>query len=192
MAADCPSTMKTEWQKMLDGELYLAGDADLTAQRKRARRLSREFNATTEDEAEKRRAIARELFGNIGDKFEIEPPFRCDYGSLISIGENFYANFGCVILDCNRVSIGDNVLLAPNVQIYAAHHPIDPTVRLSGLELASPVEIGHNVWIGGGAMVCPGVSIGDNTTIGAGSIVTKSIPANVVAAGNPCRILREV
>ncbi len=184
--------MKTEWQKMLDGELYLASDPDLAARRKRARGLTRQFNDLSEDETSQRAAIARELFGQIGHKFEIEPPFRCDYGSLISIGENFYANFGCVILDCNHVSIGDNVLLAPNVQIYAAHHPIDPLLRLDMLELTSPVSIGNNVWIGGGAIICPGVSIGDNTTIGAGSVVTKSIPSDVVAVGNPCRVLREI
>lgn len=181
-----------EWQKMLDGELYDASDADLAEKRRRARRLVRLFNATTEEDIEQRQAIARELFGQIGHKFEIEPPFRCDYGSLISIGENFYANFGCVFLDCNRISIGDNVLLAPGVQIYAAHHPIDPPTRVSGLELGSPVFIGNNVWIGGGAIICPGVSIGDNSAIGAGSVVTRSIPADVVAAGNPCRVLREL
>lgn len=183
---------KTEREKMLAGELYLASDEALVAARLRARRLTREFNATSEAEAEKRLEILRELLGKVGPRVEIEPPFRCDYGDHIHIGDNFYANFGCVILDCARVEIGANVLLAPNVQIYAATHPTDAAERLTLKELAAPVSIGDNVWIGGGAIICPGVSIGANTTIGAGSVVTKDIPPNVIAAGNPCRILREL
>ncbi|HEY9654713.1 MAG TPA: sugar O-acetyltransferase, partial [Crinalium sp.] len=115
-----------------------------------------------------------------------------DYGSHITVGDRFYMNYGGVILDCNTVHIGNDVLCAPYVQIYTAYHPTDPTVRLTGRELAAPIRIGNNVWIGGGAIICPGVTIGDNTTIGAGSVVTKDIPANVVAVGNPCRVLRSV
>ena len=180
----------TEREKMLAGEMYLASDAELTAGRQRARALTRRFNATSEEQSAERHEILRDLFGAVGPRIEVETPFRCDYGSHIFVGDNFYANFGCIILDCARVQIGDNVLLAPNVQIYAAHHPTDAEARLTGRELASPITIGHNVWIGGNAIICPGVIIGDNVTIGAGSVVTRDIPANVVAAGNPCRVIR--
>lgn len=180
----------TEKENMLAGVLYLAADAELAAERRKARLLTRLYNATTEDEEETRHQILNEWFGKVGAGVQIEPPFRCDYGYNIRVGDNFYANFACVILDCNLVEIGDNVLLAPNVQIYAAYHPIDPGERLTGRELAAPVNIGNNVWIGGGAIICPGVMIGDNTTIGAGSVVVKDIPANVVAVGNPCRVIR--
>ena len=183
---------KTEKQKMLAGELYLASDAQLTLERQRARRLTRIYNSTHEDEPEKRLEIIAELFGKVGQKFEIESPFYCDYGSNIYAGNGLYMNFGCVILDCNRVNIGENLLCGPNVQIYTAFHPTNPEIRLSGRELAAEINIGNNVWIGGGSIICPGVTVGDNSTIGAGSIVVKNIPANVVAAGNPCRIIRHV
>lgn len=175
---------------MLGGELYDAYDPELSAERKRARELTRAFNSSIEDDD--RMAILNELFGRVGEGIIIEPPFRCDYGKYTFIGKNVYMNFGCVILDCNEVHIGDNVMFAPYVQIYAAHHPIVASERIKGPELASPVHIGNNVWIGGGSIVLPGVTIGDNTTIGAGSVVTRDIPANVVAAGNPCRVLREI
>ncbi len=181
---------KTEKQKMLAGELYLAADPELTALRQRAARLTRFYNNTTEEELERRSQILEELLGKIGTGAVIQPPFRCDYGSNIYIGNKFFMNFGGIILDCHIVRIGENVLCGPNVQIYAATHPTDPAVRLTELELGAPITIGNNVWIGGGAIICPGVTIGDNTTIGAGSVVVKDIPANVVAAGNPCRIIR--
>ncbi len=130
--------------------------------------------------------------GKIGAQIEIEPPFYCDYGTNILVGNKFYANIGCVILDCNLVEIGDNALLGPYVQIYTAYHPVDPALRLIGKELAAPIKIGNNVWIGGGAIICPGVSIGDNTTIGAGSVVVKDIPYNSIAVGNPCKVIRAV
>lgn len=183
---------KTEKQKMLAGELYLAADEQLIAERQRARRLARIYNSTREDEPDKRLEILAELFGGIGPKIEIEPPFYCDYGRNIYAGNGLYMNFGCVILDCQRVNIGENLLCGPNVQIYTAFHPTDPEIRLSGRELAAEINIGNNVWIGGGSIICPGVTIGDNSTIGAGSVVVKDIPANVVAAGNPCRIIREL
>jgi len=182
----------TEKEKMLAGELYLAADEELLAERRKARHFTRLYNATIETEDAQRRAILSQLFGVIGDSISIEPPFQCDYGSNIFVGNNFYANFGCILLDCARIEIGDNVLLAPNVQLYTAHHPTDPQLRLTGKELASPITIGHNVWLGGGVIVCPNVRIGDNTTIGAGSVVTKDIPANVIAVGNPCRVLRHL
>ncbi len=183
---------KTELEKMLAGELYLASDPELVRGRQRATNLTRLYNNTTEDQLELRQQLLSELFGKIGSNLFITPPFYCDYGSNIELGNNVYMNFNCVILDCNKVEIGDNVLLAPSVQIYAAYHPVDPELRLTGKELAAPVKIGNNVWIGGGAIICPGVEIGDNTTIGAGSVVVKNIPAQVIAAGNPCRVIRSL
>lgn len=185
-------TEKTEKQKMLAGELYLASDPELAAESLRAAQLVQRYNQTPAGARQHRTEILRELLGQVGDEPQIVPPFHCDYGSNIFVGHRFYMNYGGVILDCNTVHIGDDVLCAPYVQIYTAHHPVDPTVRLSGRELASPIRIGNNVWIGGGAIICPGVTIGDNTTIGAGSVVTQDIPANVVAVGNPCRVLRSV
>lgn len=181
---------KTEKQRMLAGELYLASDPELAVGSKRAFRLLHLYNQTTVDESDRRREILQELLAQAGEKLVITPPFHCDYGSNIYLGDRVYMNYGCVVLDCNTVHIGNDVMFAPYVQIYTAHHPTDPTVRLSGRELASPIRIGNNVWIGGGVIVCPGVTIGDNTTIGAGSVVTKDIPANVVAVGNPCRVIR--
>jgi maltose O-acetyltransferase len=183
---------KTEKQKMLAGELYLAADQELTSERQRARRLTRIYNSTREDELGERLEILAELFGAVGPKVEIDPPFYCDYGSNIYAGNGLYMNFGCVILDCNRVNIGENLLCGPQVQIYTAFHPTDPEIRLSGRELAAEINIGNNVWIGGGSIICPGVTIGDNSTIGAGSVVVKNIPANVVAVGNPCQINRHL
>lgn len=183
---------KTEKQKMLAGELYLAADPQLVSERKRSRHLTKMYNDTTEEDLERRSQIIKELFGEAGSGIEIEPPFYCDYGSNIYTGDRFYANFGCVILDCNTVHIGQDVMLAPYVQIYTAYHPTEPNLRLADLEYAAPVKIGDNVWIGGGAIICPGVTIGNNTTIGAGSVVVKDIPANVVAVGNPCRTMRHL
>lgn len=184
--------MESEKQKMLAGKLYIADDPELTADRRRARQLMSMYNRTTEEEPEERLRILRELLGSVGPEVTVEPPFYCDYGYNIFASDKLYVNFGCVILDCNIVRIGENVMLGPYVQIYAAYHPTDPKLRASGPELASPITIGSNVWIGGGAIVCPGVTIGDNTTIGAGSVVVRDIPANVVAAGNPCRVIRHL
>lgn len=183
---------RTEKQKMLADELYLASDPELVRARLRARRLTRHFNQSSEEDPERRRAILAELLGAVGPDAWIEPPFYCDYGSYIYLGRNVFMNFNCVLLDCNTIHIGDNTQLGPAVQVYTAYHPTGPADRLSGRELAAPVRIGDNVWIGGGAIICQGVSIGDNTTIGAGSVVTHDIPANVVAVGNPCRVLRHV
>lgn len=181
---------KTEKAKMLSGELYDADDAELTAERKAARELMRIYNSSTEDDD--RELILRQLLGSAGEGVFIEPPFRCDYGRYIYLGRKVYMNFGCVILDGCEIHIGDNVMLGPYVQIYAACHPIKASERITGLELAKPVNIGDNVWIGGGAIILPGVTIGENTTIGAGSVVTRDIPANVVAVGNPARVLKEI
>ncbi len=183
---------KTEKEKMLADELYLASDPELVAESRQAFHLTRLYNGEAAENLEQRAEILRYLFGRVGQNVSIVPPFHCDYGQNIYIGDNFYMNYGGVILDCNTVQIGDNVLCGPYVQIYTAYHPVDPAVRMTGLELAAPITIGNNVWIGGGVIICPGVAIADNTTIGAGSVVTKDIPANVVAAGNPCKVIRSV
>lgn len=183
---------KTEREKMLNGELYLATDEQLTRMHFEARKLLHDFNFSQPTDVHQRIEIVRRLFGNIGDNFTVRPPFRCDYGCHIFAGDNLYINYDCTILDCNRVHLGNNVLLAPKVQIYTAYHPTKPQLRLTGKELASPVTIGDNVWLGGGVIVCPGVTIGSNVTIGAGSVVTKDIPDNVVAVGNPCRVIKKV
>jgi maltose O-acetyltransferase len=177
---------------MLAGELYRASDPELSAARRRARRLTRLYNRTTEEETARRLELLRELFGRIGTTVEIEPPFACDYGDNVFADDGLYVNFGCVILDCARVDIGRNVQIGPGVHIYTAHHPTDADERATGLELASPVRIGENVWIGGGSIICPGVTIGEGTSIGAGSVVVRDVPAGVVAAGNPCRVLRQL
>ena len=174
---------------MLSGDLYLAGDPELAAMRRRARRLTRLYNATTEDEDARRSEILEELFGWLGPGSSIEPPFYCDYGSNIFAEAGLYMNFGCVVLDPAEVRFGADVQCGPGVHIYTAHHPIDAAERTAGPELATRVRIGSRVWIGGAAIICPGVTIGDDTTIGAGSVVVKDIPAGVVAAGNPCRVL---
>lgn len=182
--------MKTEKEKMLGGELYLAYDPVLVEERKRAKRLLKQYNDSPPHDAAGRLAVLKQLFGTIGSRIEVEPSFYCDYGHNIHVGENFYANTQCVILDCAAVTIGANVFLAPGVHIYTATHPLDPETRNSGLEAAHPVQIGDNVWIGGGAIINPGVSIGAGSTIGAGSVVTRDIPADVLAVGNPCRVIR--
>ena len=177
---------------MLAGELYLASDLELTEMHNRALELLYAFNHSQPDAIAKQKTIIRELFGKVGETFSITPPFYCDYGCHIFAGENLYINADCTILDCGEVHIGDNVLIATKVQIYPAYHPTDPAERLTGKELAAPIRIGDNAWIGGGVIICPGVTIGANTTIGAGSVVTKDIPDNVVAVGNPCRVIKKV
>ena len=182
----------TEKERMLQGLLYRVEDPTLRQEHMNAKRLTRLLNATTETEWDRRRELVQEIFASAGEGAYIEPPFFCDYGIHTTVGKNFYANYNCYILDVCDVTIGDNVMFAPNVGIYAASHPIDPVVRASGLECGKPVKIGNNVWIGGHSCVCPGVTIGDNVVIGAGSVVCKDIPDNVVAAGNPCRVIREI
>lgn len=182
----------SEKQKMLSGQLYDSLDAELSQERLYARSLTRQYNATTEMETDLRWSLLQKILGKCGNKAFVETPFRCDYGYNIEIGDNFYANFDCVILDPGKVSFGNNVLLGPGVHIYAATHPIDATERTGGLETSKPVSIGNNVWIGGRAVINPGVTIGDNTVIASGSVVTKDIPSNVVAGGNPCRVIKQL
>ena len=164
----------------------------LPEERARAQRACWEFNRLPPDARAERTALLRGLFGRTGEHLHIEEPFHCDLGYNIEVGEWFYANYNCVILDVCRVTIGDNVMFAPNVAIYAAGHPVHPAARNSGYEYGQPVTIGNNVWLGGNTVVTPGVTIGDNVVVGAGSVVTRDIPANVVAAGNPCRVLRAI
>ena len=182
----------TERERMVAGGLYKADDGELVALRQRARRLTRQFNATTEEELDKRQELLRELFGAFGGNSFMEPSFRCDYGVNIFIGEHFYANFDCVILDVAPVHIGDNVFFAPRVNLFTAGHPIDAGVRNEELEFGKPITIGDDVWVGGGVIVNPGVTIGSDVVIGSGSVVTKDIPSHVIAAGNPCRVIRAI
>lgn len=183
--------MPTEKEKMLAGEAYDPFDPELVAARERARDLCWDLNATRERDQTTRRALLLQLFACGGDTAWIQPPFYCDYGSNIHLGERVYFNFNCVVLDVCRVTIGDFTLIGPAVQIYAATHPMDAAERRLH-ELGKPVEIGSDAWIGGSAVICPGVTIGSKTVIGAGSVVTKSIPGGVFAAGNPCRVIREL
>ncbi|TLS36971.1 sugar O-acetyltransferase [Pseudalkalibacillus caeni] len=183
---------KTEKAKMLAGELYNPLDPQLFKERENARRLTRQFNQTLETDHDKRITLLKGLFGSSMKNLYIEPPFYCDYGSNIHVGNNFFANFDCVILDVCNVTIGDNCMIAPGAHIYTATHPINPLERNAGTEYGKPVTIGDNVWIGGKAVINPGVTIGNNVVIASGAIVINDIPDNVVVGGNPARIIKEI
>jgi maltose O-acetyltransferase len=183
--------MKSERHKMLDGELYNPLDAELVAGRVRARDLCQALNATREAEQQERRRILRGLFGAGGETVWMQQPFFCDYGANIELGERVFFNFNCVVLDVCPVRIGDFTLFGPAVQIYTATHPFSAELRRRQ-ELGKPVTIGSDVWVGGGAIILPGVRIGSRAVIGAGSVVTRDIPEAVFAAGNPCRVVREI
>lgn len=182
----------TEKEKMLQGELYYSFGEELVEERQKAKDAIFAYNHLEPRELEKKNEIIRNLFGKTKEHFFIEPPFYCDYGYNIQIGENFYANYECIMLDGNRIIIGDNVLLGPRVNLFGAGHPIEPDLRLQELEYAKPITIGNNVWVGGNVTINPGVTIGDNVVIGSGSVVTKDIPANVIAVGNPCKVIKEL
>ena len=182
----------TEKAKMLAGELYMASDPELASDRLRAQNFLAAFNATVPEAANERRALLEELLDSLGENTVVMPGLRCDYGYNIAIGARTFINYDCVLLDCNRITIGSDVQIAPGVHIYTATHPLDVATRRSGLEYTLPVVIEDGAWLGGGAIVLPGVVIESNTVVGAGSVVTRSLPANVVAAGNPCRILRSL
>jgi maltose O-acetyltransferase len=186
-----PVAQPTEREKMLAGELYRATDPELVAESARADRLVRAFNATTVDDLDRRAALLHELLGSVGADVVVRPPFYCDYGYNIHLGRGTFLNYNCVLLDVGRIEIGELCQIGPAVQIYAADHPRDPALRRQGLENAKPVRIGNNVWIGGGAIILPGITIGDDAVIGAGSIVTRDVLSGVTVAGNPARILKQ-
>lgn len=182
----------TEKNKMLLGQLYNANDKVLVAERHRARIIFQQINSLSDDQKKERRILIYKLLPNADKGLWIEPPFFCDYGYNIKTGKNVFLNFNCCILDVMEVKIGNNVMLGPNVHVYTATHPIDVKTRNSWLEFAEPINIGNDVWIGGGAIICPGVTIGNGAVIGAGSVVTKNIPDNVLAAGNPAKTIKEI
>lgn len=177
---------------MLRGELYKADDAELQADLARAQRLLERYNATTHAEQDERDRLLRELLGEVGEGVVIKPTFRCDYGSNISIGAGTFVNYDCVLLDVVPIRIGAACQLATRVQLLTATHPVDPEPRRDGWEYGEPITLGDNVWLGGGAIVCPGVTIGDDTVVGAGAVVTRDLPPGVVAHGNPARVQREL
>jgi len=181
----------TERELQQAGHLYMLNE-ELLAAHQNSKRITRLLNATLETEVARRKELVQELFAEAGPGSYIEPPFYCDYGYNVKVGENFYCNYDCVFLDCGHITIGDHVMFGPKVSLYTASHPIDAAVRKYHHDLGIPITIGDNVWIGGNTVVCPGVTIGENTVIGAGSVVTHDIPANVVAAGNPCRVLHPI
>ena len=183
----------TEKEKMAAGLLYDANyDRELMEARTRCKDICHEFNSLYQSEEEKQKGLLKGLLGKTGEEFRVTAPFWCDYGFNIELGENFYVNHSCVILDCAKVTFGDNVFVGPDCGFYTAGHPIDAKQRNQGLEYARPIHVGDNVWIGGGVRVLPGVSIGEGAVIGSGSVVTKDIPPRVIAAGNPCRVIREI
>ncbi|MBU9721243.1 MULTISPECIES: sugar O-acetyltransferase [Bacillaceae] len=178
--------------KMLNQEYYIPWDDELTNERERAKDLLFELNNLKPSMRVERNQIIHKLFHSVGENAWIESPFNCDYGYNITVGDNFYANTNCTILDCAKVTIGDNVLIGPNVSLYTPNHAIDAEERKQGYEVSLPITIGENVWIGGSVTIVPGVKIGDNTIIGAGSVVTKDVPSNVIAAGVPCKVIRSI
>lgn len=183
----------TEKEKMLSGQIYSAVDPDLSRELMATREVLHEYNTLPPSDTKRMKEILKALLGHVGDdQFLINQPFRCDYGSQISIGQRFFANFNFTVLDEARVTIGDDCFVGPNVSIYTACHSTDPTERNSRQEWAEPVSIGNNVWIGGSVTILPGVTIGDNVTTGAGSVVVKDIPSNAIAVGNPCRVVRKL
>lgn len=177
----------SEKEKMLTGELYFSGDKILTQERHRAKILCHQYNHSSPDQEKLRKSILSQLLGKIDFPIYLEPPFYCDYGYNIHLRERVYMNHGCVLLDVNQIEIGANTMFGPYVQVLTATHPLDPTERLMGKEYGRPISIGKNVWVGGGAILCPGVKIGDNAVIGAGAVVTKDIPSNYLAVGTPCK-----
>ena len=180
-------------EKMLAGELYFANDLELLGERRRAQRLSAQYNMTDPDDQPERMALLRQWFGAVGDGADILPHFHCDYGYNIRVGRNCFVNYNCVFLDCAPIEIGDDLQMAPAVQLYTAYHPLDRQTRvLEALEYAKPIRIGSGVWIGGGAIVLPGVTIGDGAVIGAGSVVSRDVPPDTLAVGNPARIIRSL
>ena len=181
-----------EKEKMLAGELYDANNKELFNMRIQAKELCFEYNNLKPNDINSKKEVLEKLFQKSFEDCILEPNFYCDYGYNISVGENFYMNHNCVILDGAKVEFGDNVFIGPNCGFYTAGHPVEVDLRNKGLEYAKPIKVGNNVWFGGNVVVLPGVTIGDNVVIGAGSVVTKDIPSNVIAYGNPCKVRKEV
>ncbi|MDQ8004612.1 MAG: sugar O-acetyltransferase [Pedobacter sp.] len=182
----------SEKEKMLAGKAYQAGDKELANDRLKAREIVFEFNNLPPKQIKQRKQLIKRLFGKTETMFYLEPPFRCDYGYNIEIGNHFYSNFNLVILDCAKVSIGNHAFFGPNVAIYTAGHPLHPHLRNQEHEWAQPITIGDSVWLGGNVVINPGITIGSNVVIGSGSVITKDIPDNVFAAGNPCKVIRAI
>lgn len=181
---------KSERERMLAGELYIANDEELKKLYETGQNFRYAFSLTHPNDYVKREQLIRSMFGSVGKNVTIQPPIYVDYGSNIYVGDNFYANYDCIFLDVCEIKIGDNVMFGPRVAIYTAEHPLDPTIRNTNLEFGRPVTIGNNVWVGGSVTILGGVTIGDNVVVGAGSLVNKDLPSNVIAAGNPARIIR--
>lgn len=182
-----------EKEKMINGYLYSPeNDTELYNDRIKVKTLCQKYNNLPVADIDERKSLIKQIIGKTKENIHIEPSFYCDYGYNIEVGENFYSNHNLVILDCAKVKFGDNVFIAPNCGFYTACHPLDVEKRINGLEYALPITVGNNVWIGGNVVVLAGVTIGDNTVIGAGSVVTKNIPDNVVAVGNPCKVIKEI
>ncbi|GAB3652743.1 maltose acetyltransferase domain-containing protein [Echinicola sediminis] len=184
--------METEKEKMIAGKMYAPLDEELVEDRIQARLLIKTLNETREDKPTERSHVLKELLPNAAPDLWVQPPFYCDYGYNITVGESVFFNFNCIVLDVAPVTIGSRSMFGPNVQIYTATHPINHIERSSGREYAKPITIGEDVWVGGSVVICPGVKIGDRSVIGAGSVVTKDIPADVFAAGNPCKVIRVI
>lgn len=182
----------TERERMLSGQLYDAGDETLTAARGRAKRLTWRYHQLDPTDWDSRTQILQELLGHLGEDSWIEPPFRCDYGTQISIGDHFFANYDCIFLDVAPITIGNQVMFGPRVCLYTAGHPLDAATRNTGLEFGKPIAIGDDVWLGGNVVVLPGVTIGVGTVVAAGSVVRRDLPPHVLAAGNPCQVLRPI
>ncbi|WP_227806749.1 sugar O-acetyltransferase [Sedimentisphaera cyanobacteriorum] len=183
----------TEYEKMMAGELYYAGDPELRKIRSYARSLLDEMNkSVSEIKPGQRYELAEKLFGRMGENLFLQPPFYCDYGENIELGDNVFFNYGCVFLDVAKIRVGSNVLFAPNVQVYTASHPLDFSLRRDEQEFGKPITIGDDAWIGGGAIICPGVKVGKCSVVGAGAVVTKDVAPSTVAAGNPARVIKRI
>jgi maltose O-acetyltransferase len=184
--------MPSEREKMLAGELYDASDPQLTSDRQNAQALTSWYNDTPPEATDRRQQLLGDLFGGLGEDPTVEPPFRCDYGYNIHVGDDFYANVGCVFLDVCRIDVGRNCLVGPGVHIYTATHPLDAETRTAGPEYGKPVSVGDDVWLGGRAVVNPGVSVGDRAVVASGAVVTEDVPDDVVVQGNPARVVKQL
>jgi maltose O-acetyltransferase len=184
--------MPSEKEKMLAGEMYDPADPTLVAERREARHRTREYNETDVEADGRRRELLSDLFGSVGDGSVVEPPFRCDYGYNVHVGEDFFANYDCVFLDVCRIEFGDECMLGPGVHVYTATHPLDAERRVSGREYGKPVTVGDRAWLGGHAVINPGVTVGDDVVVSSGSVVTDDVPDGVVVRGNPARVVQEL